>query len=306
MGIPFHAALLEIDTNSLYSNLHLDTNTAFIFFFIMVGLHYFTHGAALFVKIKKGYILCAVLIAILCTFAIYSYNAYRYKKASRDILYQLSSQLIVRQGLEPKLSTHLVFDTLYIDGNISKDDDKIISSIIKKNLIPVRTISINSGGGDVEAAIKIARIIHNKEINIEVRRLCLSSCANYLFPAAKNKIINYGSIIGFHGSPNSDDSKLTTTVNGEINTDTTITDRIFSEIRKTDKAFYKDINVSWMMPLCGQKENIGDPDTGLSTYSEKDFTRFGVKNISFTDGEMVWKKSMDIMGIPFAHYCKEN
>jgi len=258
------------------------------------------------VKIKKGYVLSAVLIAILCAFAIYSYNAYRFKKASRDILYQLSSQLIVKQGLEPKLSTHLVFDTLYIDGNISKDDDKIIVGLIRKNLIPVRTISINSGGGDVETAIKIAQVIHDKEINIEVRRLCLSSCANYLFPAAKNKIINYGSIIGFHGSPNSDDNKLTTTVNGEINTDTTITDRIFSEIRKTDKAFYKDINVSWMMPLCGQKENIGDPDTGLSTYSEKDFTRFGVKNISFTDGEMVWKKSMDIMGIPFAHYCKEN
>lgn len=90
-------------------------------------------------NIKKGYVLSAVLIALLCAFAIYSYNAYRFKKASRDILYQLSSQLIVKQGLEPKLSTHLVFDTLYIDGNISKDDDKIIVGLIRKNLIPVRT-----------------------------------------------------------------------------------------------------------------------------------------------------------------------
>lgn len=256
-------------------------------------------------KIKKGYILGTVLIVTICASAIYSYHTYHFKKASRDILYQLSNQLIVKQGLNEKMSTHLVFNTLYVDGNISKNDDKVLSEIIANHLIPVRTISINSGGGDIETAIKIGRIIHDKGIDIEVRRLCLSSCANYLFPAAKNKIINYGSIVGFHGSPNSDDSKLITTVDGVRTSDPAIIDKIFSEIRKIDKVFYNKIHVSWMMPLCGQKENIGDPDTGLSTYNEKDFAQFGVKNISYTDGEMVWKKSMDIMGIPFAHYCKE-
>ena len=256
-------------------------------------------------KIIKELILGTVLILTLGAVAIYSYHTYHYKKASRDILYQLSNQLIVKQGLNEKMSTHLVFDTLYVDGNISKNDDKVLSEIIENHIIPVRTISINSGGGDIETAINIGSIIYDKGISIEVRRLCLSSCANYLFPAARNKIINYGSIVGFHGSPNSDDSKLITTVDGTTTSDPAITDKIFSEIRKTDKLFYNKIHVSWMMPLCGQNENIGDPDTGLSTYNEKDFAQFGVKNISYTDGEMVWKKSMDIMGIPFAHYCKE-
>ncbi|HDT0378069.1 TPA: hypothetical protein QIB30_003280 [Klebsiella variicola] len=256
-------------------------------------------------KIIKEIILGTVLIVTLGAVAIYFYHTYHFKKASRDILYQLSNQLIVKQGLNERLSTHLVFDTLYVDGNISKNDDKVLSEIIENHLIPVRTISINSGGGDIETAINIGRIIYDKGISIEVRRLCLSSCANYLFPAARNKIINYGSIVGFHGSPNSDDSKLITTVDGVTTSDPVIKDKIFSEIRKTDKLFYNKIHVSWMMPLCGQNENIGDPDTGLSTYNEKDFAQFGVKNISYTDGEMVWKKSMDIMGIPFAHYCKE-
>ncbi|MEQ4793208.1 hypothetical protein ABN128_23520 [Klebsiella variicola subsp. variicola] len=256
-------------------------------------------------KIIKELILGTVLILTLGAVAIYSYHTYHYKKASRDILYQLSNQLIVKQGLNEKMSTHLVFDTLYVDGNISKNDDKVLSEIIENHIIPVRTISINSGGGDIETAINIGSIIYDKGISIEVRRLCLSSCANYLFPAARNKIINYGSIVGFHGSPNSDDSKLITTVDGVTTSDPAIKDKIFSEIRKTDKLFYNKIHVSWMMPLCGQNENIGDPDTGLSTYNEKDFAQFGVKNISYTDGEMIWKKSMDIMGIPFAHYCKE-
>ncbi|HBR0931653.1 TPA: hypothetical protein L9K91_005024 [Klebsiella variicola] len=256
-------------------------------------------------KIIKELILGTVLIVTLGAVAIYSYHTYHYKKASRDILYQLSNQLIVKQGLNEKMSTHLVFDTLYVDGNISKNDDKVLSEIIENHIIPVRTISINSGGGDIETAINIGSIIYDKGISMEVRRLCLSSCANYLFPAARNKIINYGSIVGFHGSPNSDDSKLITTVDGVTTSDPAIKDKIFSEIRKNDKLFYNKIHVSWMMPLCGQNENIGDPDTGLSTYNEKDFAQFGVKNISYTDGEMVWKKSMDIMGIPFAHYCKE-
>ncbi|WP_265002312.1 hypothetical protein, partial [Klebsiella variicola] len=154
-------------------------------------------------KIIKELILGTVLILTLGAVAIYSYHTYHYKKASRDILYQLSNQLIVKQGLNEKMSTHLVFDTLYVDGNISKNDDKVLSEIIENHIIPVRTISINSGGGDIETAINIGSIIYDKGISIEVRRLCLSSCANYLFPAARNKIINYGSIVGFHGSPNS-------------------------------------------------------------------------------------------------------
>jgi hypothetical protein len=66
---------------------------------------------------------------------------------------------------------------------------------------------------------------------------------------------------------------LITTVDGEEHLTLRQQIRSLPEIRKTDKAFYNNIHVSWMMPLCGQKENIGDPDTGLSTYSEKDFTR---------------------------------
>ncbi|MGP7256003.1 hypothetical protein ACTZQ8_25120 [Klebsiella pneumoniae] len=246
-------------------------------------------------NIIKEIILGTVLIVTLGAVAIYFYHTYHFKKASRDILYQLSNQLIVKQGLNERLSTHLVFDTLYVDGNISKNDDKVLSEIIENHLIPVRTISINSGSGDIETAINIGRIIYDKGISIEVRRLCLSSCANYLFPAARNKIINYGSIIGFHGSPNSDDSKLITTVDGTTTSDPAITDKIFSEIRKTDKLFYNKIHVSWMMPLCGQKENIGDPDTGLSTYNEKDFAQFGVKKIFHTRMVKWYGKSLWIL-----------
>ncbi|HHG0699602.1 TPA: hypothetical protein ACPUGV_005070 [Klebsiella pneumoniae] len=246
-------------------------------------------------NIIKEIILGTVLIVTLGAVAIYFYHTYHFKKASRDILYQLSNQLIVKQGLNERLSTHLVFDTLYVDGNISKNDDKVLSEIIENHLIPVRTISINSGSGDIETAINIGRIIYDKGISIEVRRLCLSSCANYLFPAARNKIINYGSIIGFHGSPNSDDSKFITTVDGTTTSDPAITDKIFSEIRKTDKLFYNKIHVSWMMPLCGQKENIGDPDTGLSTYNEKDFAQFGVKKIFHTRMVKWYGKSLWIL-----------
>lgn len=85
-------------------------------------------------KIKKGYVLSAVLIAILCAFAIYSYNAYQFKKASRDILYQLSSQLIVKQGLEPKSSTHLVLIRYISTETYPKMMTKSLWDLSKKTL----------------------------------------------------------------------------------------------------------------------------------------------------------------------------
>ncbi len=62
-------------------------------------------------------------------------------------------------------------------------------------------IVLKSGGGDVAAALDLADAIVEKRLSIIVNRYCLSSCANYLFPAAKTKIVLDGGVVGFHGAP---------------------------------------------------------------------------------------------------------
>lgn len=62
------------------------------------------------------------------------------------------------------------------------------------------TIILNSGGGRMDAALDIGKIlIQNKKLTAIVQGMCASSCANYLFLAAKNKVIDHG-IVGFHGN----------------------------------------------------------------------------------------------------------
>ncbi len=65
-------------------------------------------------------------------------------------------------------------------------------------------MAIDSRGGDVDAALRLAQVIHARGLSLVVTGLCASSCANYLFPAARQKVIAAGASVGWHGSPASE------------------------------------------------------------------------------------------------------
>lgn len=62
------------------------------------------------------------------------------------------------------------------------------------------SIVIDSGGGDVEAALEIAALVRDHRLDVRVRGACLSSCANYIFPSGQRKFIVRGAIVAWHGS----------------------------------------------------------------------------------------------------------
>ena len=66
-----------------------------------------------------------------------------------------------------------------------------------------RQIVITSGGGDAKTAMRIGEYIASHQIDIVVEGRCVSSCANYLFLAAKNKTVRPGAWLGFHGGADS-------------------------------------------------------------------------------------------------------
>lgn len=59
---------------------------------------------------------------------------------------------------------------------------------------------IASGGGHVAPALRMARLIHDRGMDVEVFGQCFSSCANYIFPAGKNKSITALGLVGWHGN----------------------------------------------------------------------------------------------------------
>ena len=52
--------------------------------------------------------------------------------------------------------------------------------------------------------MKIGLWIFDHELDVIVDELCFSSCANYIFTAGKNKIIEKDAIVGWHGSEQQD------------------------------------------------------------------------------------------------------
>lgn len=58
---------------------------------------------------------------------------------------------------------------------------------------------IKSKGGNGLAGILIGNFIYEEGLNVKVNRYCLSSCANYIFPAGNKKILSIDALVIFHG-----------------------------------------------------------------------------------------------------------
>ncbi|WP_216369819.1 hypothetical protein [Ramlibacter montanisoli] len=64
----------------------------------------------------------------------------------------------------------------------------------------VKRLVITSPGGLVAFALDMAEAIHARGLDLEVPEACMSSCANYIFPAARNKRLGAATAVGWHGN----------------------------------------------------------------------------------------------------------
>ena len=78
--------------------------------------------------------------------------------------------------------------------------ESIATLIGRAEAFPVQRLLIDSPGGDVGAGLTLGRWIADHGIDVEVVGLCASSCANYVFAAARRKIIDDGGLVVWHGS----------------------------------------------------------------------------------------------------------
>lgn len=64
----------------------------------------------------------------------------------------------------------------------------------------VDRLVITSNGGLVLPALDMAEAMHARGLDIEVPSSCRSSCANYLFPAARRKVLGWPGAVAWHGN----------------------------------------------------------------------------------------------------------
>jgi hypothetical protein len=61
-------------------------------------------------------------------------------------------------------------------------------------------VVIDSKGGSVTAAFRIADKLRTADITLEVRGKCMSACAHIILPASRSREIREGSTIALHGT----------------------------------------------------------------------------------------------------------
>lgn len=117
-------------------------------------------------------------------------------------------------GISAEMSSscdaRIVESTHYVgfSGCISADSTQVLQLALERD--PKRPLVVQSGGGDVKSALVLAATIARLQIPLIVRGYCLSSCANYLLPAAPVVDAEVGGVIGFHGDARTTLDRLST------------------------------------------------------------------------------------------------
>ena len=87
---------------------------------------------------------------------------------------------------------------VHYDGPISAEHNRRFFERLAGR--PLQRLSITSSGGDVAAAIALGEWVFAQHLDVEVPDYCLSSCANYVFPAGRRKIIRAAAVVAWHGN----------------------------------------------------------------------------------------------------------
>lgn len=87
--------------------------------------------------------------------------------------------------------------TLCFSGDIDRDSaGRAIALLADPGLA---AMVVTSDGGEVTSAVRLARAVRARGLLLVVRGRCISSCANFLFPAARSKAVAPNGLVIFHG-----------------------------------------------------------------------------------------------------------
>lgn len=106
--------------------------------------------------------------------------------------------LLPAAGAQAQATVRRDGDAVVFNGQIHA---RSVASFLQLVQDPAVTrLVITSQGGIVAAALDMADAIHARGLDLEVPGACFSSCANYIFPAARNKLVAHPGAVAWHGT----------------------------------------------------------------------------------------------------------
>jgi len=187
---------------------------------------------------------------------------------------------------------------LVYTGELVDDANKRLFALYDSLAAKPTVLRIKTRGGVVDRGLDLAYWVHANKLDVKVPDYCLSSCANYVFPAGRRKIVGNGAVIGFHGGISSEHFALDDASQAMVDAMTKEQQAGFWASFRSDQqpslereqAFFKMIGVRQDLTTHGQLPQFENHVKGVVwTYSEAGFRYFGVTGIEVIDGP--WRPS---------------
>jgi hypothetical protein len=87
-------------------------------------------------------------------------------------------------------------DSISLSGEIQEGEFRRFMAIYQET---DHTLIVNSTGGNMAEGLRIGQVVLRAQMDVIIRGICASSCANYLFLAGRRKVLDHG-FVGFHGN----------------------------------------------------------------------------------------------------------
>lgn len=192
---------------------------------------------------------------------------------------------------EPQPYVGIENGNMIYNGEIAEESNNSIFALFENAEIKPKRLLIWSQGGEIDAGLALGLWVKDNNLDVEVVKVCASSCANYVFTAASTKYLRKDSVLLWHGS--AWQSSWNVDVIGRETFDNYIT-----EMRRKETDFFANIGIDNSLTTFGQSkfnaldfiQNFFGRETVGYDYSIADMEKFGLKNIVLVEGEWNWRK----------------
>lgn len=141
----------------------------------------------------------------------------------------------------------------------------------------ITRLVITSHGGLVWPALDMAEAVHARGLDVEVPEACLSSCANYVFPAGRRKLLARPDVVGWHGN-------MTHVMHLHQSGQGTWEERAIAGARvlaRREQQFFARIGVDGFVCWFGKLPPHAAP--GFYAVAVADMERFGIRDVQVLD-----------------------
>jgi hypothetical protein len=178
-------------------------------------------------------------------------------------------------------------DALVYRGTLSKAANERVFQLYKKARFKPHLLKITSDGGDVVLGMDLGDWVFQNHLDVEIVDRCLSSCANYVFTAAKVKYLNPDAILMWHGGAHQQNLEKQYQALGPAGMAS------WDAWKRREDAFFLKIGVRQTITTYGQ--TVADPGPAQYSmgydYSIADLEKFfGIANIVEKGGAWRWRE----------------